>query len=173
MNKLKNRIFLGTVLAVVYVFTAHAEPSEPPPFDEANLDQMIEDSSFGAGKVQIFPARKIRFEASIAVPPQPRKTHYLLEALQLMGVNPLPEVTQGMDIVSANERPLNVYMEKTAAERAGRELIAGDKVVLFGYHVYDSKKHGPGILVADFKRHERDWTQWWAWTKNQAASRFR
>jgi hypothetical protein len=28
-------------------------------------------------------------------------------------------------------------------------------VTLFGYHVYDSKKHGPGILVSGFEAYSR------------------
>lgn len=130
-----------------------AQTAAEPEFVPSDLDRLIEDSKpvRGVAVQMLTPPKQVQFEASIAALPETRKTHYLLEVLGVMGVKPLPEVTQGIDVVSPQKRPLNLYVEKTAAERIGRELQAGDKVTLFGYHVYDSKKHGPGILVSGFE----------------------
>lgn len=146
---------IGALLAMFWLSGAVAQTGAEPAFAQADLDRMIENSEpvQGASVQMVSPPRPIQFEAAIANPPKPRKTHYLLEVLGVMGVNPVPEVTQGMDVLSLKNKPLNIYMEKTVAERAAKALKGGGKVTLFGYHVYNSKKHGPGILVSGFEAH--------------------
>ncbi len=149
----------GLLLALLWLPCAFAETAEAPTFAQVNLDQLIEaaDQLLGsqANVLLKLPPHLVRFEATVAQSPKPRKAQYLLDSLEVMGVKPLPEVTDGMDVLSPNNKPLDVYLEKTVAERAGRELEAGDKVTLYGYHVYDSQKHGPGILVSGFETHSR------------------
>ncbi len=157
-NRVKSLALIGALLAMFWLSGAVAETSAEPAFAQADLDRMIETPASlveGTDVQLLSPPRLIQFEAAIANPPKPRKTHYLLEALGMLGVNPVPEVTQGMDVLSLKSKPLNVYMEKTVAERAGKALKAGDKVTLFGYHVYNSQKHGPGILISGFEAHSR------------------
>lgn len=156
-NRVNSSGLIGALLAVLWLPGAVAQTGTEPAFAQADLDRMIENSEpvQGASVQMQSPPRPIQFEAAIANPPKPRKTHYLLEVLGVMGVNPVPEVTQGMDVLSLKSKPLNIYMEKTVAERADKALKGGDKVTLFGYHVYNSQKHGPGILVSGFEAHSR------------------
>ncbi len=162
-NRIKSLGLISALLAMLWLPGAVAQTGAEPAFAQADLDRMLENSEpvQGAAVQMLSPPRLIQFEAAVASPPQPRKTHYLLEVLGVMGVNPVPEVTQGMDVLSLKNKPLNVYMEKTVAERADKELKGGDKVTLFGYHVYNSKKHGPGILVSGFEVHSLidDWKE--------------
>jgi len=158
VNNIHKRLGLMSILlAMFWSSAAVAQTGAEPAFAQADLDRMLENSQpvQGAAVQMLSPPRLIQFEAAIANPPKPRKTHYLLEVLGVLGVNPVPEVTQGMDVLSLKSKPLNVYMEKMVAERAGKALKAGDKVTLFGYHVYNSQKHGPGILISGFEAHSR------------------
>jgi hypothetical protein len=152
-NRVNSSGLIGVLLAMLWLPGAVAQTGAEPAFAQADLDRMIENSD-PAAKVQLLtPPRQVHFEAVIGRLPKPRKTQYLLDSLEVMGVNPLPEVTQGMDVLSLKNKPLNVYMEKTVAESASKELQTGDRVTLFGYHVFDSQKHGPGILVSGFEAH--------------------
>lgn len=162
-NRVNGSGLIGILLAMLWLPGAVAQTGAESAFAQADLDRMIENSEpvQGAAVQMLSPPRPIRFEAAVANPPKPRKTHYLLEVLEVMGVNPVPEVSQGMDVLSPENKPLNVYMEKTVAEHADKALKGGDKVTLFGYHVYNSQKHGPGILISGFEPHSRfdEWTE--------------
>lgn len=143
---------IGLLLAQLWLSSVSVAIAEEVVFVAADLDQMLESAASVGSAVQMqAPPQPVQFEAEVIHAVKERKTHYLLEVLAMMGVQPLPEVTQGLDVVSLRKRPLNLYVEKNTAELIGKELQAGDKVTLFGYHVYNSKKHGPGILVSGFE----------------------
>ena len=73
-----------------------------------------------------------------------------MDVLNNWHVDPMPEITQGMAVLSPQGHALNVYMEKSVADRAAQTLVPENKVTLYGYHAYNSK-YGPGILVSDFE----------------------
>lgn len=142
------------LLAQLWLSSASATTAEAVVFAAVDLDQLLESAAAVASAVQMqAPPRPVQFEAEVVHAAKERKTHYLLEVLEMMGVQPLPDVKQGMDVLSPQKTPLNVYLEKAAAEQAAQTLKPGDKVTLFGYHVFDSKRHGPGILISGFKAH--------------------
>ena len=116
-----------------------------------DLDGLVENSApQGVGTVELLPLPKIRFVATVVAPPIPRKSFYLLNVLQSWQVSPLPRVEHGIALRSPSGAVVNVYLEKAVAQRATRSLAAGSSVMMYGYLVYNSK-HGPGILVSDFK----------------------
>lgn len=128
---------------------------EAPDFAPADLDGLIKHSTLPReGTVEIV-LQKISLDAEIVSPPAARRTQYLLDTLRNLGAEPVPAVSHGMEIKSAQGKTLNVYVEDTVAEKAKQELAPGRQVTLYGYHVYDSKKHGPGILVSGFEAHSR------------------
>lgn len=130
--------------------SGHGEPTE---FSPVSVEQLLEPSvALGEKDVEI-ALRKISLEAEVASLPAPRRAQYLTGVLGDLGAHPVPQVSQSMAIRSESGKTLNVYLEDAVAERAGRELRAGDRVTLYGYHVYHSQKHGPGILVSGFRAH--------------------
>jgi hypothetical protein len=135
----------GLVLGCAFRVAA----GETPDFAPAELDVLIENARLPReGSVEMV-FKKIRFDAALVHPPAPRRTQYLMATLRgVGGAADMPEVTQGMDIASASGKTLNVYVEDGAAARAKTELKPGQRATFYGYHIYDSPKHGPGILVS-------------------------
>jgi len=128
---------------------------ETPDFAPAELDVLIEHSRLPReGSVEMV-FKKIRLDAEIVHPPAPRRTQYLMDTLRNLGGDGMPQVTHGMDIASASGKTFNVYVEDGVAARAKAELKPGDRATLYGYHVYDSSRHGPGILVGGYEHHSR------------------
>lgn len=127
--------------------------AEGPAFEPTDLDRLIEQSAPTQGQAEIFRPRAIRIEAEVVEPPGPRKSAYLLESLSLWGVDPLPEVHDGLRVRSTGGESTWLYLEAKAAEHAKNDLRTGETATFFGYHVYNTK-YGPGILVSDFEVHE-------------------
>lgn len=151
-------IFWCAVLAVLLV-AATSRAEEPAEFTPVSIEQLQEPSvALGEKDVEIV-LRKIRLDAEVAALPAPRRAQYLTGVLRDMGANPAPSVSHGMEIRSPAGKRLNVYLEDSVAERAGKELKVGDKITLYGYHVYNAQKRGPGILVSGFEAHSLigDW----------------
>lgn len=121
-------------------------------FTRLSIEQLTPSVSLGDQDVEIV-LRKIKLDAEVAAPPAPRRARYLTGVLSDMGANSVPSVSQGIDIKSPTGKTLNVYLEDAVAGRAAKELQAGDKAVFYGYYVYNSVKHGPGILVSGFEAH--------------------
>lgn len=143
---------LAQTLAVLLMTGATFVQAEPE-FASRDLDVMIDQAApVHPGTVELLPMHRVQVIATVAALPAPRKTFYLMKALGMWGVTALPEVSNGIDIESPQGRRLNVYIEDNVARQATESLTVGERVTLYGYHVYDSK-HGPGILVSGFDRH--------------------
>lgn len=139
------------LLFVCFAPLAH----ETADFAPVEMAELLEPSvGLGEKDVEIV-LRKIRFDAEVAGNTKPRQTRYLTGLLRDMGANPVPAVSQGMDVRAATGQTFNVYLEDSVAERAGLELQTGDKARWYGYHIYRSLKHGPGILVSGFEKRSR------------------
>lgn len=133
--------------------------AETSVFKVKNLDEMIEDSiPENDRNVELLLFKKIQFQARVEALPKERKTMYLQDVMRSFAFDPMPIVTDGMDIFSLQNNRLNVYMEKTVSDRAIAKLSPNQEITLYGYHVYNSK-HGPGILIADFYVDERTLVQ--------------
>lgn len=132
--------------------SCHEEPAE---FSPVSIEQLQEPSvALGEKDVEIV-LRKVALDAEVAAAPRPRRAQYLTTVLRDMGANPVPQVSRGMAVLSSSGKTLDVYLEDSVAERAGKELHPGETVRLYGYHVYNSPKHGPGILVSGFEKRSR------------------
>jgi hypothetical protein len=143
--------------AISFAVCPPLKADDAVPFQAVELDALIERTApaqSGSGDLLIL-LNKVRLEAEIVSLPAEKRSQYLLDTLRNFGVTPLPGVTRGMDIKSAAGKTLNVYMEDKAAEKAARELKPGQKITAYGYHIYSSRKHGPGILISGFKPHSR------------------
>lgn len=141
------RILLSTVLLLAGL-GVHANSDQG--FRQVDLDELIRDAKPAhQGTVEILRFHKIKLLVEMASLPQAIKTQYLLETMTLMGVKPLPKVTQGMFIRAASGKTQRVYVIDTVAARITTALKPGQKVLLYGYHAFNSK-HGPGILVSGY-----------------------
>ena len=124
-------------------------------FTPVSIEQLQAPSvALGEKDVEIV-LRKVALDAAVAAAPRPRRAQYLTTVLRDMGANPVPQVSQVMAVLSSSGKALDVYLEDSVAERAGKELHLGDRVRLYGYHVYNSPKHGPGVLVSGFETRSR------------------
>ncbi len=119
-------------------------------FREVDLDVFIkQEKKAGEGKKLIRMAAPLRFKAALKRFPEERQLHYVYTALQMAGVDPLPEIGHRMFIESAEGRIIPVYVEKQAVEKVKGGLEEGQKADFLGYHVYTYSK-GPAILVVDY-----------------------
>lgn len=149
----RHRAALFCAALAALLVAAPSWGGEPAEFIPVSIEQLQEPSvALGEKDVEIV-LRKVSLDAEVAALPAPRRAQYLTGVLRDLGANPVPQVSQGMAIRSESGKALNVYLEDTVAERAAKELQRGDKVTLYGYHVYNSRKHGPGILVSGFRAH--------------------
>lgn len=149
---LRHRAILWCALLAALLAAAPSRAGEPAEFTPVSIEQLEPSVALGEKDVEIV-LRKVSLDAEVAALPAPRRAQYLTGVLRDMGANPAPSVSHGMVIRSPTGKTLNVYLEDSVAERAGKELKAGDKITLYGYHVYNAQKHGPGILVSGFEAH--------------------
>lgn len=125
---------------------------ESADFARVEVAELLE-SSVGLGEKDVeIVLRKVSFDAEVAGEAKPRQARYLTGLLRDMGADPVPAVSRGMEVRAAGGQTVNLYLEDAVAERSGRELKPGDRARWYGYHVYRSLKHGPGILVSGFEK---------------------
>jgi hypothetical protein len=125
--------------------------AEEDKFKAVELDRFIEQEqkSAGDGRRMIKMFAPVSFEAKMKRFPEERELTYVYSAMELIGVNPLPEVHHRMFVESAEGRIIPVYVEKEAAAKLAAGLKEEDKARFVGYHVYSYAK-GPAILVVGF-----------------------
>jgi len=149
-NTIKRLCLALLLSSSAQVISTQALANNDEGFKPVNLDELIQTSKpTYQGTVEILQFRKIKWQAEMAVMPDTMKTDYLMETLSMMGVKPLPKVTQGMLVQSESGKIQRVYVEDTVAEDMRAMLKVGQKVLLYGYHAFNSK-HGPGILVSGY-----------------------
>lgn len=165
----RHRAVLCCAALAALLVAASSWGGEPAEFIPVSIEQLQAPSvALGEKDVEIV-LRKVTLDAKVAAAPRPRRAQYLTNVLRDMGANPVPGVSRGMDIRSLSGKTLNVYLEDSVAERAQKELEVGDAVRLYGYHVYNSPRHGPGVLIGGFEARSR-FDEWKArlsqWLKN-------
>jgi hypothetical protein len=128
---------------------AFAEQAEE--FKKVELDQFIEQQkkTVQGKKKTITMAAPVSFSAKMKRFPEEKQMSYIYQAMEVSGVNPLPEVNHRMFIESAEGRIIPVYVEKQTVEKLQRGLKEDQKANFVGYHVYNYSK-GPAVLVVDF-----------------------
>jgi len=145
----KTLIFMILLTAVVCPFTLAAQDEE---FKTIKLDRFIEKEKKAvdsAKKKLIIMAAPIRFEAKMKRFPEERNMSYVYTAMELAGINPMPEVSHRMFIESVEGRIIPVYVEKQTVAKLKTGLNQDEKAQFIGYHVYSYAK-GPAILIVDF-----------------------
>jgi hypothetical protein len=135
----------------VHIMSSYCICAEDEKFKAVELDKFIEQEQKSAGKGQrmIKMFVPVSFEAKMKRFPEEREVTYVYTAMELIGVNPLPEVHHRMFVESAGGRIIPVYVEKEAAAKLAAALKEEDKARFVGYHVYSYAK-GPAILVVGF-----------------------
>lgn len=121
-------------------------------FATVELDRFIEQEQKAAtanGKKIFRMAAPVSFDAKLKRQPEERQLEYVYTALQLAGVNPLPEVHHRMFVESVEGRIIPVYVEGNAVKKVNVGLKEEEKARFKGYHLYTYDK-GPAILVVDF-----------------------
>jgi hypothetical protein len=119
-------------------------------YSEINLDQFIEEQTSAVGKTLIVVPFNLKAEAVLKSYPEERTVEYLYTALQLMKVDPLPEVNHRMFIESEKGKIIPVYVDDHAAPFIKKGLQLDKKATFLGYHVYNYSK-GPAIVIEAFE----------------------
>lgn len=120
-------------------------------FQNIDLDKLLHEAptmNQVKGGVKILPD-KIHFLAKILSMPEPRLGKYLVKTMQLNGAKKIPNVKQGMRLLSMKDKAVHVYLSEHAVIRVNH-FKKGDQAKFYGYHMY-STAYGPGILVTDIK----------------------
>lgn len=146
--------FLIRVLVVVgcyfFLCVSAASASEDQDFKNVELDAFIvHEKEAGKDKKLIKMAVPLQFSAKMKRFPEERKLSYIYIAMELAGVDPLPEVNHRMFIESEEGRIIPVYIEKEAVRKVKAGLKEEDTAQFLGYHIYSYSK-GPAILVVDY-----------------------
>ena len=156
MNNVKPDFLLKlTVLlfvSVFLVFPLDLAAAQDDEFQAVELDRFIEQEKETAEAFKKKVIRKmepVKFSAKMKRYPEEKKMSYVYMAMQVAGVNPLPEVKHRMFVESGEGRIIPVYVEKQAAAKLRADLKEEQAAQFLGYHVYTYDK-GPAILVVDF-----------------------
>ena len=149
-KKLISRVILAVLFCSLTVCTGALGAKEKE-FKNVELDGFIvrEKNAIGNGRKVIKLADPISFEAKMKRHPEERQMSYIYKALEVAGVNPMPEVNHRMFIESEEGRIIPVYVEKNVVEKLIKGLKVEGRAKFIGYHVYSYAK-GPAILVVDF-----------------------
>lgn len=121
-------------------------------FTQINLKEYIDNSSlrFKDNREIIVP-KPVSFKAKIMSLPEKRKVSYIYTALDLVGVNPLPEVNHRMFLAASEEQVIPVYVEDVIAAQIVQHLKVDSSYQFLAYHVYTYKK-GPALMIVDLDR---------------------
>ncbi len=89
---------------------------------------------------------RVRFFATVLHAPEPVHTDYLMGALKVAGVDPLPRVSEKVFLQADDGAIQGVYLEDGAATLVRDTVPVGGRAAFFGLRVYDYSK-GPAILI--------------------------
>ena len=121
-------------------------------FKDIDLDRFIEQEKASVEqlkKKKIARAEPVRFKAKMKRPPEEKNMTYVYTAMEVAGVNPLPDVGHRMFIETAGKRIIPVYVEKATALWLKSGMKAEARAQFLGYHIYSYDK-GPAILIVGF-----------------------
>lgn len=122
-------------------------------FESVDLDAFIEQEVAAVaefkGQKLIRKAQPICFEAHMKRFPEEKDMTYIYTALEMSGVQPLPDVSHRMFVESPEGSIIPVYVERQAAAKLAKGLAEEQSALFMGYHVYSYDK-GPAVLVVDF-----------------------
>ncbi|MFQ3226020.1 MAG: hypothetical protein ACI8Z5_002289 [Lentimonas sp.] len=156
MNFLLKLPFMVLFAATLWAASASAEDVSTgveAEFQSVDLDQFIEQEIESSDRMEgrrvLKMADPVSFVAGMKRFPEERKLTYIYTALEVAGVQPLPDIGHRMFVESEEGRIIPVYLERQAALRLAAELKEGAEAEFFGYHVYSYSK-GPALLVVDF-----------------------
>ncbi len=136
--------------AVVFLSAGCLLAEDAPKFKEIDLDRFIEAGTLGSeGKKIIKIAEPVVFSAKMKRYPDKKEMSYVYTALQIAGVDPVPEVNHRMFVESREGRIIPVYVEKEAVAKINGGLREEQEAYFFGYHLYNYEK-GPAIMVVDY-----------------------
>lgn len=95
----------------------------------------------------ILPPRNISFRATLKRHAEKIEVSYLLAALAMMKVEPLPAVSQRLFLATPQGSIIAVYVEDAAAEAIREAVTVEGSAEFLGYHAYSYSK-GPAIVVS-------------------------
>lgn len=131
---------------------APAASSKSDPRDSyrsVQLQELVPASRMTDGRRAIFAPTGVRFQARLAQGPSPQKAEYLQQVMGMMGISPLPRVSQRVVLDYGGDKPLAAYVEESAASRISQELKVGDSRTFYAYHVYNNRQ-GPALVITSF-----------------------
>lgn len=154
MKFAKKALILWVVLCAC-LLNLPAVAAEDEAFKSIDLDKFIKQEQKAIAKSDakrlIKMAAPVRFEAKMKRYPEERDMSYIYLALEVCGVDPLPEVGHRMFVESDGGNIIPVYVEKNVVDKLNNGLKEEESAEFIGYHVYSYSK-GPAILVVDFVR---------------------
>nr|WP_319393868.1 hypothetical protein [uncultured Desulfobacter sp.] len=158
-KKIKSLINLAVTLFLIlgiifptFGFAADQDNSGDKEFKIVELDRFIDQEKSIAQDYKKKIIRKmvpVKFDARMKRFPEEKEMAYIYTAMQVVGVNPMPEVNFRMFVESKEGRIIPVYVENKAAAKLKEGLKVEQDASFLGYHVYTYAK-GPAILVVDF-----------------------
>ncbi len=141
------RVFL---VAVFFLSAGFALAEDDAKFREVDLDRFVEAGTLGPkGNKIIKIAEPVVFSAKMKRYPDKKEMSYVYTALQIAGVDPVPEVNHRMFVESKEGRIIPVYVEKQTVKKINGGLEEEQEAYFFGYHLYNYEK-GPAVLVVDY-----------------------
>jgi hypothetical protein len=140
------RVLLSGALLCGFAAPAPAQDKRPE-------DQYVK-VEFGAFIVshrspqRIIPMKpdRVRFFAKVLRAPEPVGTSYLMGVLKVVGVNPLPRVSEKIFLQADDGNIQGVYLTDDVAAKVRATAPVGQRATFFGLRAYDYSK-GPAILV--------------------------
>ena len=149
-------IYLSSLMMALLFTPMHvfAEPFVPDmhyavssPHEEVPLGPYITNFKKGySGSITIVAPRNIYFLAKLKTYPAQKPTGYLYKALELMKVQPLPDVQQQMFIEADDGQVIAVYVDERIAAAIQQQLALEQQVRWYGYHIYNFSR-GPAIVI--------------------------
>lgn len=113
------------------------------------IEQAIQISADQGGKRFITLMQPVRFTAKMKRLPEAKDLTYIYTAMEMAGIQPLPDVRHRMFVESAEGRIIPVYVEAQAVEKLNTELTVEASAEFIAYHAYSYSK-GAALLVVDF-----------------------
>ncbi len=119
--------------------------------NKVDLDYLIEKTKTVKGKKYILKPVMFSFNGTIQTLPKKGNTDYIKQALAMMGLSPIPEMSYQMFIRSPKGEVIAVYIEDKLAEQLLKINKPEQQFLWQALHSYNYFR-GPAIVLMSYKK---------------------
>src|SRR5262245_24969348 len=146
------RIF-GLMRLLWLQFAGGAAAFDYDKYKPADLDAIAARKPPAGLGVDVFPARSLRFEVTLAAQAAPCATKFLKWAMATSGIAKefveTVSISRCIQVKSAKGRLFTMYVQDALTEHLEKEVTPGGKLTLYAMLIYFGQD-GPGIVVNEF-----------------------